>query len=82
MRVGVYEAKTSLAGLIKRAEDGEVVEITRRGKVVAVLMNLHAAFRALDVPAPAAPPIASPRAQNRASAPGLTLAQIIAASSG
>jgi prevent-host-death family protein len=37
MRVGAYEAKTNLAALLDRVESGEHVEITRYGRVVAVL---------------------------------------------
>lgn len=37
MRVGAYEAKTKLAALLDRVEAGEHVEITRYGRVVAVL---------------------------------------------
>lgn len=37
MRVGAYEAKTHLAALLDRVEAGEHVEITRYGRVVAVL---------------------------------------------
>ena len=37
MRVGAYEAKTNLAALLDRVEAGEHVEITRYGRVVAVL---------------------------------------------
>lgn len=38
MEVGAFEAKTHLAELLRRAENGEVVVITRRGKPVARLM--------------------------------------------
>jgi prevent-host-death family protein len=36
--VGSFEAKTKLAELLDRVEDGEVVTITRRGKAVARLV--------------------------------------------
>jgi prevent-host-death family protein len=36
--VGSYEAKTHLARLLEEAENGEVIAITRHGKVVARLM--------------------------------------------
>jgi prevent-host-death family protein len=36
--VGSYEAKTHLARLLDEAEHGEVIAITRHGKVVARLM--------------------------------------------
>lgn len=36
--VGSYEAKTHLPQLLDRVEKGERVSISRRGKVVAILM--------------------------------------------
>jgi prevent-host-death family protein len=36
--VGSYEAKTHLARLLDEAENGEVIAITRHGKVVARIM--------------------------------------------
>ena len=36
--VGSYEAKTHLARLLDEAEHGEVIAITRHGKVVARIM--------------------------------------------
>lgn len=36
--VGSFEAKTKLAELLDKVEDGEVVTITRRGKAVARLV--------------------------------------------
>ncbi|CAN5457643.1 type II toxin-antitoxin system prevent-host-death family antitoxin [soil metagenome] len=36
--VGVFEAKTHLSDLIDRAERGEEITITRRGKAVAKLV--------------------------------------------
>ena len=36
--IGVYEAKTHLASLLDRVEDGEEVVITRHGKPVARLV--------------------------------------------
>lgn len=35
--VGAYEAKTHLAELLDRVEQGETVRITRRGKLIAEL---------------------------------------------
>jgi prevent-host-death family protein len=37
MRIGTFEAKNKLSSLLDRAENGEVFEITRRGKTVAEL---------------------------------------------
>jgi prevent-host-death family protein len=39
-RVGVYDAKTGLAGLLDEVEAGETIEITRHGKPVARLVPL------------------------------------------
>ena len=38
MRVGAFEAKTHFAQLLQRAERGEEIVITRRGKEVARLV--------------------------------------------
>lgn len=45
MEIGAFEAKTHLAELLRRAEAGEEVVITRRGKPVARLLP----FRESDV---------------------------------
>ncbi len=37
MQIGTFEAKNKLSSLLDRAESGEVIEITRRGKPVAEL---------------------------------------------
>lgn len=37
MKVGTFEAKNKLSALLDRAEKGEVIQITRRGKTVAEL---------------------------------------------
>ena len=37
MKVGTFEAKNKLSALLERAEKGEVIQITRRGKTVAEL---------------------------------------------
>jgi prevent-host-death family protein len=37
--VGSFEAKTKLAELLDKVEEGEVVTITRRGKAVARLVS-------------------------------------------
>jgi prevent-host-death family protein len=41
--VGSFEAKTKLAELLDKVEDGEVVTITRRGKAVARLVPARSA---------------------------------------
>lgn len=37
-RIGVYEAKTNLADILKRVNEGESFEITRHGIPVALLI--------------------------------------------
>jgi prevent-host-death family protein len=41
--VGSFEAKTKLAELLDKVEEGEVVTITRRGKAVARLVAANSA---------------------------------------
>lgn len=38
MRVGVTEARKRWSGLLKRVSDGEMVHITRRGRLIAKLV--------------------------------------------
>lgn len=38
MQVGAFEAKNTLGSLLDRVQDGEEIEITRHGKVVARLV--------------------------------------------
>jgi len=40
--VGAYEAKTNLSALLERANEGEVITITRRGKPVAQISRASA----------------------------------------
>lgn len=40
--VGIYEAKSKLSELVEKAEAGEVVTITRRGKPVAKIVPAKA----------------------------------------
>lgn len=42
MEIGIYEAKTHLASLIARAENGERITITRHGRPVAILVSPRA----------------------------------------
>jgi prevent-host-death family protein len=37
MKVGAYEAKTHFSALFDRVENGERIEITRHGRIVAIL---------------------------------------------
>jgi prevent-host-death family protein len=41
MQVGSFEAKNSLSALLERAERGEEIVITRRGRPVAKLVPFH-----------------------------------------
>lgn len=40
--IGIYEAKSKLSELVEKAEAGEVVTITRRGRAVAKLVPVKA----------------------------------------
>jgi prevent-host-death family protein len=42
--IGAFEAKNKLAELLDRAERGEEITITRRGKPVAKLVPFHEPF--------------------------------------
>ena len=37
MQIGTFEAKNKLSALLDRAERGEIIHITRRGKAIAEL---------------------------------------------
>lgn len=45
MDVGIYEAKSKLSQLVEKAEAGEEVILTRRGRPVAKIVNLAPAAR-------------------------------------
>ena len=49
--VTVAEAKAHLSGLIDRAERGEAVRITRRGKPVARLTSVERQIKPIDLDA-------------------------------
>jgi len=42
MDVGIYEAKSKLSQLIERAEAGEEIVLTRRGRAVAKIVGVAA----------------------------------------
>ena len=44
IEIGAFEAKNKLSELLDRAEHGEEVVITRRGKPVAKLVPMNSAF--------------------------------------
>ncbi|OGK79796.1 MAG: hypothetical protein A2X52_02200 [Candidatus Rokubacteria bacterium GWC2_70_16] len=45
MDVGIYEAKSKLSQLVERAEAGEEVILTRRGRPVAKIVDVAPAAR-------------------------------------
>lgn len=49
--VSLAEAKARLSELVARAADGEIVQITRRGKPVAQLTPIRKARKRLDIEA-------------------------------
>ena len=52
--MGLFEAKQKLSGLVERAREGERIGITRRGKLVALIVpaqpgaNLQEVFDAIE----------------------------------
>ena len=51
LTVSLADAKARLSELVGRVEAGEVVEITRRGKLVAKLNGAETPKRAIDIAA-------------------------------
>lgn len=45
MHVGIYEAKSKLSQLVEKAEAGEEVILTRRGRPVAKIVNVAPASK-------------------------------------
>jgi prevent-host-death family protein len=45
MEIGIYEAKSKLSQLVERAEAGEEITLTRRGRPVAKIVNASPALR-------------------------------------
>lgn len=45
MDVGIYEAKSRLSQLVERAEAGEEIVLTRRGRPVAKIVNVAPAAK-------------------------------------
>jgi len=47
--LGLFEAKQKLSELVERAEEGERIGITRRGKLAAVLISAQAGTSVKEV---------------------------------
>jgi prevent-host-death family protein len=60
-KVTVTEAKAHLSELIERAEQGEPVQITRRGKLVARLTGVERRVKPIDLDALRALTASQPR---------------------
>ena len=45
MDVGIYEAKSKLSQLVEKAEAGEEIVLTRRGRPVAKIVNVAPALK-------------------------------------
>jgi len=45
MNIGIYEAKSKLSQLVEKAEAGEEIILTRRGRPVAKIVNVAPAAR-------------------------------------
>jgi prevent-host-death family protein len=72
--VGLFAAKTHLSALIDQVEQGETIEITRRGRPVALLSPPQKAEQ--SDPARAVAEIRKLRKGNKLG-PGLTIRQLI-----
>lgn len=92
MRIAATAAKAKWSLMLDHVVKGDVVRITLRGKVVAVLIRPEwappevqeidgaAPIRPAGETSPAPAHVGQPKPTAPASAPGLTLAEIIAAS--
>lgn len=77
--VGSFEAKTKLAELLDKVEDGEVVIITRRGKAVARLVPARSEEGAAQVRQVVEDIKRNRVGRGRPAGPGTTIAELIKA---
>ncbi len=77
--VGSFEAKTKLAELLDKVEDGEVVIITRRGKAVARLVPARSEEGAAQVRQVVEDIKRNRVGRGRRAGPGTTIAELIKA---
>lgn len=77
--VGSFEAKTKLAELLDKVEDGEVVTITRRGKAVARLVPAQSEEGAEQMRRVVDEIKRNRVGRGKAAGPGTTIAELIKA---
>jgi prevent-host-death family protein len=77
--VGSFEAKTKLAELLDKVEDGETVTITRRGKPVARLMPMPVADREARMQDLIDEIVRTRKGKDRGAKPGTTIPELIKA---
>jgi len=77
--VGSFEAKTKLAELLNKVEDGEVVIITRRGKAVARLVPARSEEGAAQVRQVVQDIKRNRVGRGKPAGPGTTIAELIKA---
>lgn len=77
--VGSFEAKTKLAELLDKVEDGEVVIITRRGKAVARLVPARSEEGAAQVRQVVEDIKRNRVGRGKPAGPGTTIAELIKA---
>lgn len=77
--VGSFEAKTKLAELLDKVEDGETVTITRRGKAVARLVSANSEEGAEQMRKVVEEIKRSRVGRGKPAGPGTTIAELIRA---
>ncbi len=77
--VGSFEAKTKLAELLDKVEDGETVTITRRGKAVARLVSANSEEGAEQMRKVVEEIKRSRVGRGKPAGPGTTIAELIKA---
>jgi prevent-host-death family protein len=77
--VGSFEAKTKLAELLDKVEDGEVITITRRGKAVARLVPARSEEGAAQVREAVERIKRNRVGRGKPAGPGTTIAELIKA---
>lgn len=77
--VGSFEAKTKLAELLDKVEEGEIVTITRRGKPVARLMPVSLGDREARMQALIDEIVRTRKGKDRGAKPGTTISELIKA---
>ncbi len=77
--VGSFEAKTKLAELLDKVEQGEMVTITRHGKPVARLLPMVVGDREVRMQALIDEIVRTRKGKDRGAKPGTTIPELIKA---